>query len=86
MFVLERPPGARVIEARRAPVRPLDERELSSCMIRVTRRAIGAPGASVQAAILLCEPCDLTMTRQAAARHAGFASAMTLRAVERPVE
>jgi hypothetical protein len=62
VLVLECPTGARVIEALRAALWPFDESEVSSCMIRMTGGAVGPSDAGMQAAILLREPRDFTMT------------------------
>src|SRR5262245_64189429 len=86
MVVLERPPGARVVESLRASVGPFDEREVPAGMIRMAARAVSAASARVIAAIALDEPRDLTVTRDAARRHRCLPASMALRAVERSVE
>jgi hypothetical protein len=86
VFLLERPPRARVVESLRASVGPFDEREVPAGVIRMTARAVGSASARVQPAIALDEPRDLAMTRNAARRHRCLPAGMALRAVERSVE
>jgi hypothetical protein len=86
VLLLERPTRARVIEPLRAAVGPFYEREIAAYMIRMTRRAIRSPRTRMEAAVLLAEPTDLAMTRDAARRHAFLPAAVTLGAVEWTVE
>ena len=76
-----------VVEPFRGAVRPLNEREIATGMVRVARGAISTRRAAcVKALLLLLEPRDLAMAAEAPLGGGLAASAVTLRAVERTFE
>jgi hypothetical protein len=76
----------RVIELLRAPVRPFNELEIATDVIRVTARAVGAVRARVQPSVLIDEPRDLAVAGEAFRRHTFLPAAVALDAIESAVE
>lgn len=84
--LLQGPARSRVIKAFWTSIRPLDEGEVTACVLRVAGRASRSPESTVGTLAPRGEPSDVLVTVHAERIHGFLPSSMAPGTVQRPFE